>query len=102
MDALLPHLGISKGVRLTEYEVMIASNLVMPRTIAISWEDIAGLDSTVKELRETVILPILKRDQLAGSSLTQAPKGVLLHGPPGNLFMTEDHIRLLVSRRTFP
>ena len=35
------------------------------------------------ELRETVILPIQQRALFAGSQLTTAPRGVLLHGPPG-------------------
>ena len=35
------------------------------------------------ELRQTVILPLQKRNLFAGSDLMAAPKGVLLHGPPG-------------------
>ena len=35
------------------------------------------------ELRHAVILPIQKRSLFASSSLMAAPKGVLLHGPPG-------------------
>ncbi len=61
----------------------LASNLVRPDAIGTRWSDIAGLDDVVKELRETVILPIRRRSALAGSLLTRAPKGVLLHGPPG-------------------
>ncbi len=49
----------------------------------MSWKDIAGLESVVDELRETVILPIKERDLFVNSQLTQAPRGVLLHGPPG-------------------
>ena len=49
----------------------------------VGWKDIAGLESVVQELRDTLILPIQKRDLFADSKLNQAPKGVLLHGPPG-------------------
>ena len=63
--------------------MMIASNLVDGRSISTSWKDIAGLEDVVQELVETVILPIQKRDLFSASQLTQAPKGVLLHGPPG-------------------
>ncbi|OWR43668.1 hypothetical protein KGM_201010 [Danaus plexippus plexippus] len=49
----------------------------------VNWKDIAGLDHLINELRETVILPIQKRELFADSRLTQPPKGVLLHGPPG-------------------
>ena len=51
--------------------------------MTVGWKDIAGLESVVEELRDTVILPIQKRDMFANSKLNQAPKGVLLHGPPG-------------------
>ena len=51
--------------------------------MTVGWKDIAGLESVVEELRDTVILPIQNRDMFANSKLNQAPKGVLLHGPPG-------------------
>ncbi|XP_022900366.1 outer mitochondrial transmembrane helix translocase-like [Onthophagus taurus] len=69
--------------KLSDYEIMIASHLIHPEDINVTWSDIAGLESTVQELRETVILPIQRRELFADSQLTQAPKGVLLHGPPG-------------------
>ncbi|KAI5637824.1 ATPase family associated with various cellular activities (AAA) domain-containing protein [Phthorimaea operculella] len=69
--------------KLTDHEMIIASQLVVPDEINVSWQDIAGLDSLIQELRETVILPIQKRELFADSRLTQPPKGVLLHGPPG-------------------
>lgn len=68
---------------LNEHEVMIAALLVAPEDIDVSWADIAGLDAVVKELRETVVLPVRHRDLFYRSQLCQAPKGVLLHGPPG-------------------
>ncbi|XP_059054863.1 outer mitochondrial transmembrane helix translocase isoform X1 [Achroia grisella] len=69
--------------KLTDHEMMIASQLVVPDEINVNWKDIAGLDHLIQELRETVILPIQKRELFADSRLTQPPKGVLLHGPPG-------------------
>ncbi|KAL0871479.1 hypothetical protein ABMA27_005200 [Loxostege sticticalis] len=69
--------------KLTDHEMIIASQLVVPDEISVNWKDIAGLDNLIQELRETVILPIQKRDLFADSRLTQPPKGVLLHGPPG-------------------
>lgn len=69
--------------KLTDYELMIAAHLVHPEDISVTWEDIAGLEPLIQELRETVILPIQRKELFADSQLTQAPKGVLLHGPPG-------------------
>lgn len=68
---------------LSEYELVIASHLVVPEDITVSWADIGGLKKVVEELRETVILPIRHRNLFTSSQLMQAPKGVLLHGPPG-------------------
>ncbi|KAH8287843.1 hypothetical protein KR018_002278 [Drosophila ironensis] len=66
-----------------DYELMIASHLVVPADITVSWSDIAGLDSVIQELRESVVLPVQHKDLFKRSKLWQAPKGVLLHGPPG-------------------
>lgn len=69
--------------QLTDYEMMIANHLVDPNDIRVSWNNIAGLEHVIQELKETVILPIQRKDLFEDSQLTQAPKGVLLHGPPG-------------------
>ncbi|KAJ8679763.1 hypothetical protein QAD02_015550 [Eretmocerus hayati] len=69
--------------QLTDYEMMIASHLVDPKDIRVSWENIAGLEHVIQELQETVILPIQRKELFEDSQLTQPPKGVLLHGPPG-------------------
>ncbi|EDW57491.1 ATPase family AAA domain-containing protein 1-like [Drosophila novamexicana] len=67
----------------TDYELMIASHLIVPADITVKWSDIAGLDSVIQDLRESVVLPVRHRDLFKESKLWQAPRGVLLHGPPG-------------------
>lgn len=42
-----------------------------------------GLDDTIKELRNRVILPMQKNHLFRYSPLLSPPKGILLHGPPG-------------------
>lgn len=81
-EQMLKRIGV-EGVKLTEYEMNIASHLVDPQSMKVTWRDIAGLDEVINELQDTVILPFQKRHLLAGSKLFQPPKGVLLHGPPG-------------------
>eukprot|EP00096_Caligus_rogercresseyi_P011008 TRINITY_DN4197_c0_g1_i1.p1 TRINITY_DN4197_c0_g1~~TRINITY_DN4197_c0_g1_i1.p1 ORF type:complete len:345 (+),score=110.03 TRINITY_DN4197_c0_g1_i1:69-1103(+) len=82
--ALLKTLGLDENLKLSEHEYLVAQSLVDPASMKVAWKDIAGLDSTIKELRETVIDPIRKRHLFSSaSSITRAPKGVLLHGPPG-------------------
>ena len=45
-----------------DYELMIATHLVVPADITVSWNDIAGLDNVIQELRESVVLPVRHRD----------------------------------------
>lgn len=62
-------------LQFTDYELSIASNLVDPETIPVSWKDIAGLDDVLQELRDTLILPIRNKNFFSGSQLLQPPKG---------------------------
>lgn len=96
-EQLMKRIGV-EGVRLTEYEMNIASHLVDPQTmkvtvviiglfyvaqrfmnnftfLQVSWRDIAGLDEVINELQDTVILPFQKRHLMANSKLFQPPKG---------------------------
>src|SRR6267378_4145087 len=52
------------------------------RIPTVSYEDIGGLHSEVKKLREMIELP-LRHPELFEKIGVEAPKGVLLHGPPG-------------------
>lgn len=84
----LKRLTASEGLQvsvnsLSDYELVIASHLVIPEDITVTWKNIAGLDSVIQELRESVVYPVRHRHLFSSSELWQAPKGVLLHGPPG-------------------
>ncbi|XP_063076837.1 outer mitochondrial transmembrane helix translocase [Engraulis encrasicolus] len=81
-EKLMRQIGV-QNVKLSEYEMSIAAHLVDPLSMQITWNDIAGLDEVITELKDTVILPIQKRHLFEGSRLLQPPKGVLLYGPPG-------------------
>ncbi len=48
----------------------------------VKWEDIGGLEQIKEELREAVELP-LKNPQVFRKVGIEAPKGILLYGPPG-------------------
>ncbi|KAI0237779.1 ATPase family AAA domain-containing protein 1 [Lamellibrachia satsuma] len=80
---LMKSIGVSDKVKLTEYELCIASDLVDPLGMVVSWENIGGLEGTINEILETVILPFHDNAFVSDSSLVQPPKGVLLYGPPG-------------------
>nr|KAG5702777.1 hypothetical protein BaRGS_003651 [Batillaria attramentaria] len=64
--------------RLSEYELCIASNLVDPVSMEISWQDIGGLEDVIRDIKETVILPFQKAHLFRHSSLLQPPKDSFL------------------------
>lgn len=53
-----------------------------PRALKVSYEDVGGLRSEIRRVREMIELP-LKYPQVFGRLGMEAPKGVLLLGPPG-------------------
>lgn len=65
---------------LSDHEMAIASHLIVPADINVSWSDIAGLDDVIQELRENIVLPVRHRRLYASSKLWKAPTGVLLVG----------------------
>ncbi|XP_062546279.1 outer mitochondrial transmembrane helix translocase-like [Armigeres subalbatus] len=78
-----PNIKSSALTNLNDYELVIASHLVVPENIAVSWDSIAGLDHVCQEIKESLVFPVCHRDMFSASALYQAPKGVLLYGPPG-------------------
>ncbi|XP_061175089.1 outer mitochondrial transmembrane helix translocase-like [Saccostrea echinata] len=79
---LMKRIGVT-NVKLTEYELCFAADLIEPESLDVSWVDIGGLDDVVRSIKETVIFPFKRRDLFKDSYLIQPPKGLLLHGPPG-------------------
>ncbi|KAK9457327.1 P-loop containing nucleoside triphosphate hydrolase protein, partial [Dipodascopsis uninucleata] len=85
-DALKKILSRKPGIEkdLDSYEKALMAEVVCPEDISVSFEDIGGLDEIISELRESVLYPLTIPDFFASNSpLLQAPKGVLLYGPPG-------------------
>jgi SpoVK/Ycf46/Vps4 family AAA+-type ATPase len=62
-------------LKLTEYELCIASNLVDPLSMVTDWNDIGGLAETIQEIKETIIMPFQHHSLFVGSGLVQPPKG---------------------------
>ncbi|WP_338729935.1 proteasome-activating nucleotidase [Haladaptatus sp. DJG-WS-42] len=48
----------------------------------VAYEDIGGIDDQIREVRETVELPLVNPEQFEEVGI-QPPGGVLLYGPPG-------------------
>ena len=82
-DSKLGKLG-RRGVQLSEYEEQIATELILPDDIPVTFEWIGGLDGIISSLHESVIAPLCLPQLFSNTSgLLGAPKGVLLYGPPG-------------------
>lgn len=69
---------------MTPLEIQVAQSVVVdPTSINVSFDSIGGHSRLIQQLREEVLLPLLRPDLLAHSKLLKPTKGVLLHGPPG-------------------
>jgi SpoVK/Ycf46/Vps4 family AAA+-type ATPase len=66
-----------------EYEMCLLADLIDPRDINVTWQDIGGLQEIVDNVRQTVIYPLQHPELFSQSKLLTTPKGVLLYGPPG-------------------
>jgi len=56
--------------------------MVVEERPSVTFRDVGGLSSQIRELYEVVVLP-LKNPELFAEMGVDPPKGVLLHGPPG-------------------
>ena len=82
-EAILKRLD-RRSLRLTSHEEIIASEIIWPEDLKVTFKDIAGLDSIIESLRETVIYPLCYPQVFESvSGILGPPKGVLLYGPPG-------------------
>lgn len=59
------------------------TDLVLEETPDVTFADIGGLEAQIERIRDAVQLPFLHKALFERYAL-QAPKGVLLYGPPGN------------------
>ncbi|HEV2403809.1 MAG TPA: AAA family ATPase, partial [Ktedonobacterales bacterium] len=66
----------------TSLRIQAPGSGTAPRSAAITYEDIGGLGSELRHVRELIELP-LKHPELFDRLGIDAPKGVLLYGPPG-------------------
>jgi SpoVK/Ycf46/Vps4 family AAA+-type ATPase len=66
---------------LTSYESMMAQDVLNPKDITVSFQDIGGMDQMKQEIWELAVLPLQRPDLFSG--LLSQPGGILLYGPPG-------------------
>lgn len=81
-QVLFTKLNIS-NLKLDEYEVQVASQLIDPNSINVTWSDICGLDNVINKIRSHVILPMKLAPSTPDLRNFRTPTGILLYGPPG-------------------
>lgn len=76
--------GIVKITDMTEIELLPEAVEIVPEQNipTVMYEDLGGLKDAITKVREMIELP-LKHPELFDRLGIDAPKGVLLHGPPG-------------------
>jgi proteasome-associated ATPase len=75
----LDHRSLLLLERLAQPEV---EDLLLEEVPDVSYENIGGLDAQIELIADAVELPFLHQE-LFGEFRLQAPKGILLYGPPG-------------------
>jgi proteasome regulatory subunit len=91
----VPHDKLKSGVRVALNKTTLAVIGVLPESYDpsvvaseiitkpdVTYDDIGGLDSQLREVRETVELPLLHPELFKKVGI-EPPKGILLIGPPG-------------------
>lgn len=86
VDALRPGDTLAADLRADLVTARIArtsvQQLVVAETPDVSWDDIGGLGPQIQQIRDSLELPFAHPDLYRSYGL-QAPKGMLLYGPPG-------------------
>ncbi|TPX42376.1 hypothetical protein SeLEV6574_g05640 [Synchytrium endobioticum] len=82
-QATLKRIG-HNNLQLSEHEEVIATEIIHPEDLHVTFHDIGGIDAVIDALKETVIYPLVYPQLFSfAPALLAAPKGVLLYGPPG-------------------
>ena len=78
----LVRLDAKTGIVLEKLARPEVEELILEEVPDITYDDIGGLESQIEIIQDAVELPYLHRARFDAYNL-QAPKGVLLYGPPG-------------------
>jgi 26S proteasome regulatory subunit T5 len=66
------------------------------------YNDVGGLDKQIEEMVEAIVLPMTHRDRFVNLGI-KPPKGCLMYGPPGMLFLAvPNYMELLYPITVIP
>ncbi|XP_062203389.1 uncharacterized protein LOC133905581 [Phragmites australis] len=66
-----------------EFEKKLLSDVILPKGIGVTFEDIGALDNVKETLKELVMVPLQRPELFSKGNLRKPVKGILLFGPPG-------------------
>ncbi|PWA52651.1 ATPase, AAA-type, core [Artemisia annua] len=66
-----------------DFEKRILAEVIPPKEIGVSFDDIGALETVKDTLKELVMLPLQRPELFCKGQLTKPCKGILLFGPPG-------------------
>jgi hypothetical protein len=77
---LIATLGLDPKIKLSEYEMQIATQLVCGMEDGADWSQLGGCDAVIEELQYRIILPLkLRASNSSRSELLSPPKGAFIH-----------------------
>nr|GEU69604.1 ATPase, AAA-type, core [Tanacetum cinerariifolium] len=66
-----------------DFEKRILAEVIPPKEIGVSFDDVGALETVKDTLKELVMLPLQRPELFCKGQLTKPCKGILLFGPPG-------------------
>ncbi|KAK4336704.1 hypothetical protein RND71_043450 [Anisodus tanguticus] len=72
---ILNSVGIKSDIELDQHEFEIATQIVDPKNMKISWDDIGGLEDIIENLKTDIIYLIKKPQLMKSSNFFRPPKG---------------------------
>ncbi|KAK7291556.1 hypothetical protein RIF29_06796 [Crotalaria pallida] len=66
-----------------EFEKKLLADVIPPKDIDVTFDDIGALENVKDTLKELVMLPLQRPELFCKGQLTKPCKGILLFGPPG-------------------
>ncbi|KAK6911583.1 AAA ATPase, AAA+ lid domain [Dillenia turbinata] len=66
-----------------EFEKKLLADVIPPKDIGVTFDDIGALENVKETLKELVMLPLQRPELFLKGQLTKPCKGILLFGPPG-------------------
>ncbi|KAL5707566.1 hypothetical protein ACHQM5_018456 [Ranunculus cassubicifolius] len=82
-ETKIPKKSVKDVVTENEFEKKLLADVIPPKEIGVTFDDIGALEKVKNTLKELVMLPLQRPELFSRGQLTKPCKGILLFGPPG-------------------